>query len=75
MCLAVPEKVVAINGQIGSAEVGGIIREVNLMMISDVQMGDFVLVHTGFAIEKIDPTEAAKTLALFREMMSADEIC
>ena len=73
MCLAVPAKVTEIKGEIAKVDVGGIVREISILMVPGVQVGDYVLVHTGFAIEKIDREEAKKTLALFEELM-ADEV-
>jgi len=52
-------------------EVDGVRREASLMMIDDVAVGDYVLIHAGFAIEKIDPVEAEKTLEIFREVLDA----
>jgi hydrogenase expression/formation protein HypC len=52
-------------------EVDGVRREASLMMIDEVAVGDYVLIHAGFAIEKIDPVEAQRTLELFREILDA----
>lgn len=69
MCLAVPARVVEINGPAAKVEVGGVARDISTMLVPDLKIDDYVLVHTGFAIEKIDQEEAEKTLALFEEMM------
>ncbi|WP_303721174.1 HypC/HybG/HupF family hydrogenase formation chaperone [Malonomonas rubra] len=71
MCLAVPMKVVEIADGIAICEVDGVRREGSLMMLDDVVVGDYVLLHAGFAIEKIDPGEAEKTLEVFREALDA----
>ncbi len=71
MCLAVPMKVVEIEEGTAVCEVDGVRREGSLMMLDDVVIGDYVLLHAGFAIEKIDPDEALKTLAIFREVLDA----
>ena len=71
MCLAVPMKVVAIEESTAICEVDGVRREGSLMMLDDVTVGDYVLLHAGFAIEKVDPEEAEKTLAVFREVLDA----
>ena len=71
MCLAVPMKVVEIEEGTAVCEVDGVRREGSLMMLDDVVVGDYVLLHAGFAIEKIDPDEALKTLAIFREVLDA----
>ena len=64
MCLAVPMKVVEIEEGTAICEIDGVRREGSLMMLDDVAVGDYVLLHAGFAIEKIDPVEAQKTLSL-----------
>ncbi|OGW04825.1 MAG: hydrogenase assembly protein HupF [Nitrospinae bacterium RIFCSPLOWO2_01_FULL_39_10] len=69
MCLAVPMKVIEINGYLGMAEVGRVKREINLMLLDDVKIGDYVIVHAGSAIQKLDEAEAEKTLSLLREMV------
>ena len=74
MCLAIPGLVKFVEGESAEVELGGISRKVSIMMVPDVRPGDYVLVHTGFAIEKIDRDDAEKTLALFKEMLT-DEIC
>jgi len=69
MCLAIPMKVIEINGYLGMAEVGRVKREINLMLLDDVKIGDYVIVHAGSAIQKLDEVEAEKTLSLLREMV------
>jgi len=71
MCLAVPMQVAEILDGTAICEVDGVRREASLMMIDDVAVGDYVLIHAGFAIEKIDPVEAEKTLEIFREVLDA----
>jgi hydrogenase expression/formation protein HypC len=68
MCLAVPMRVVEINGETGTVEAGGMQRKVGLMLLDGVRPGDYVIVHAGFAIQIIDESEARKTLALFEEL-------
>jgi hydrogenase expression/formation protein HypC len=72
MCIAVPLEVVEIRGDIALARYGNATREVHLDLLEGVDTGDYVLVHAGFAIEKLNREEAEKTLALFREI--ADEL-
>lgn len=68
MCLAVPARIIELMpGGIAKAEVGGIVKEVNLSLVEDVAAGDFVIVHVGFALAKLEPEEAQATLALFAE--------
>ena len=71
MCLAVPAKVVEIRGEAAVVELGDIRKEISLILLTDVQVGDFVIVHVGFALSKLDPDEARKTLALFAEGIEA----
>ncbi len=69
MCLAVPMKVTELlPGEKGMVEADGISMEVSMNLLSDVSVGDYVIVHTGFALELIDQDEAEKTIELFREV-------
>ena len=72
MCLAVPMRIVEIEQETAICEVDGVRREASLMMLEEAQIGDFVLIHAGFAIEKLDAREAQKTIALFREVLKDD---
>jgi hydrogenase expression/formation protein HypC len=62
-------KVIEINGNLGMGEVGGVKWEINLMLLSDIKIGEYVIVHAGSAIQKLDEAEAEKTLSLLREMV------
>ena len=69
MCLAVPAEVVEITGEeLATVEVGGARQKVSLALVDDVAVGDFVLVHAGFAIDKVDEEEARRTAELFEEL-------
>ncbi|GMB01773.1 HypC/HybG/HupF family hydrogenase formation chaperone [Pelosinus sp. IPA-1] len=68
MCLAVPGKVLERQDMLATIEVGGVTRKVSLMLLPEAQVGDFVLIHAGFAVQRIDEEEAEKTLALFKEL-------
>jgi hydrogenase expression/formation protein HypC len=68
MCLGVPAKIISIDGSNAVAEMGGVKYPVSLMLTDEVSAGDFVLVHAGFVIGKIDPAEAADTFRLIREI-------
>jgi hydrogenase expression/formation protein HypC len=72
MCLAIPMKIINIEGTIATAEVDGVTRQARLDLLPEAGIGDFVLIHAGLAISRLDPEDAAETLALLREM--ADEI-
>lgn len=67
MCIAVPMNVTEINGDMGVVEYSGVKRNVGLMLIEDVKVGDWVLIHAGFAITRLNPEDAQETLALLRE--------
>jgi len=71
MCLAVPMKVVEIADETAICEIDGVRREGSLMMLDDVAVGDYVLLHAGFAIEKTDAEEAEKALEVFRDALDA----
>jgi hydrogenase expression/formation protein HypC len=76
MCLAIPGKIVEIidaENQIAKVEVGGVRRGVNIGMLDDVGIGDYVLVHVGFAMSKIDEKQAAETLRTLRELGAYQE--
>jgi hydrogenase expression/formation protein HypC len=77
MCLGIPGKVVEIrdDGALRMARVdfGGVRKEACLAYLPEVVIGDYVIVHVGFALQKLDPLEAEKTLALFREMAALVE--
>jgi len=69
MCLAVPVRVAALlDDQWVEIEVGGIHSRISIALIDDVAVGDYVIVHAGFAITRLDVEEAEKTLALFDEI-------
>lgn len=68
MCLAIPARVVAIDGDNAIVDLGGVRKDVSLALVEDVAIDDYVIVHVGYALNKLDPEEAAKTLALFAEM-------
>lgn len=68
MCLAIPMKIVTKDGFSATVEAGGVSREINLRLLENAQVGDYVLVHAGFAIEKIDEQEAKETLDLMQHI-------
>jgi hydrogenase expression/formation protein HypC len=72
MCLAVPGKVVAVEGQIAKVDFGGVQRETNVSLV-DVKVGDYVIVHAGFAIQIVDEDEAKDTLKLWEELLAAQD--
>lgn len=74
MCLAVPMKITAIDGFQCTCEARGIERDVSLFMLQDdsLKIGDNILVHVGYAIQRVSATEAAESWALFDEMLAAE---
>lgn len=71
MCLAVPMQIVSIDGESMVAEIDGVKREASLMMLSEeVAVGDYVLIHAGFAISRLNAEEAEETLELMRECLA-----
>ena len=71
MCLAIPMVVVERDEFMGVAEIDGVKRQVSMMYVPEAEVGDYVLVHAGFAITQVDAEEAAKTLELLREYSDA----
>jgi hydrogenase expression/formation protein HypC len=71
MCLAIPALIKSIDGQQALADIEGITREISLQLTPEAKVGDFVLLHTGYAIGVIDAEEAEETLKLLREMAEA----
>lgn len=72
MCLAVPSKIIEINGAVAKVDVDGVIRETSIMLLDDAAVGDYVIVHAGFAINKVDEEAALQTLEDMRALLSAD---
>jgi hydrogenase expression/formation protein HypC len=72
MCLAIPARVVEIpEGELAIVELGGVRKETSLALVDGIAVGDWVIVHVGFAIQKLDADEAEKTLALFAALGAA----
>ncbi|MHB1591935.1 MAG: HypC/HybG/HupF family hydrogenase formation chaperone [Sulfuricella sp.] len=69
MCLAIPAQVVELLENDGAmVELGGVRKEISLALVDGVAVGDYVIVHVGYALSRLDPEEAEKTLALFAEI-------
>lgn len=68
MCLAIPTLIKSIDGTTAQAEIGGVERSISLALTPEARVGDYVLVHTGFAIGVIDEKEAQETLQLLEEL-------
>lgn len=80
MCLAIPGKITAITEELdttfrkGKVSFGGIIKEINLFMVPEAKIGDFVLVHVGVAINIVDEEEAQKTFSYLKQMGEVEEL-
>jgi hydrogenase expression/formation protein HypC len=75
MCLGVPMQVLEIRDDMVLAEIDGVQREASLMMLGEpVAVGDYVIVHAGFAISRIDPAEAEETLRIMREIFQPEDM-
>mgnify|MGYP001824935658 CR=1 FL=1 len=67
MCFSIPAKIDAIDGEMAMVSVGSVTYKASLQLLDDVKVGDYILLHTGFAIQKISEEEAAETLRIFEE--------
>ena len=72
MCLSIPARIVSLDGGQAVVDVAGNRREADVSLVEDARVGDYVLVHAGFAIGKYDEEDALRTLALWREMGEAE---
>lgn len=74
MCLAIPVRVVEmLEGDQALVDVGGVRKGISLALVDGIAVGDYVILHVGYAIQKLDPEEAEKTLALFAELGGMQE--
>jgi hydrogenase expression/formation protein HypC len=70
MCLAIPSKIVKIENNVATIDVDGVQREASLLLIENPEIGDYVIVHAGFAINKLNEEDAKESLKLLREAVS-----
>jgi hydrogenase expression/formation protein HypC len=68
MCLSIPAKILSIEGTTARASVGGAIVSTSLLLVDDVNVGDYILIHTGFALQKISAEEALETIRIIRDL-------
>jgi hydrogenase expression/formation protein HypC len=68
MCLAIPVKITKLDGTHAEVDMGGVKRDADIRFVDDVKVGDYILIHAGFAIEKIDETQARETLELLKDI-------
>ena len=73
MCLAIPVRVVSVDGDEAEAEIGGVNRRISIALTPEVNAGDYVLLHTGYAIGVVDEAEAKETLKLLEEIANLSE--
>jgi len=72
MCLAIPGKIVKIEGDVGDIDFGGVVRQANVAMV-EAKVGDWAVIHAGFAIEIMDEEEAQETIKLWNEVLDSDK--
>lgn len=68
MCLAIPAKVVALDGPLATVEIGGVRKSASVHLLDDVHLGDYVILHAGFALSRLHEGEAQETLRLLEQM-------
>ncbi len=68
MCLAIPAKIVDIDKQSATVEVGGVTRQASIVLLPDARLGNYILIHAGFAISLVDEAEALETIKLFEQL-------
>ncbi|GFE57199.1 HypC/HybG/HupF family hydrogenase formation chaperone [Geobacter sp. AOG1] len=75
MCVGVPMRIISIDGTDAVAEIDGVKRDASLMLMADeLRVGDYVIVHAGFAISKLDEDEARETLEMMREVFKPEDM-
>ncbi|SHL10173.1 Hydrogenase maturation protein HypC [Desulfatibacillum alkenivorans DSM 16219] len=73
MCLAVPAKLIEMDNGMGTVDAGGVRKKISLLLLEDAALGDYILVHAGFGIQKLDEKQAEESLALLREAVTEVE--
>ena len=73
MCLAIPGKIIDINGDVGDVDFGGVTKQTNISMVN-AKVGDWVVIHAGFAIEVMDEEDAQETIKLWNDVLDHDEV-
>lgn len=72
MCLAIPVKVIKIKGEKAVVDADGLQKEISIMLLPQIKVGDYVLLHSGFAIKRVDLEEAKETLKLIEEIINSE---
>lgn len=73
MCLGIPARIIEINETHARVLIGSVEYNANIALLDDVVIGDYIILHAGFAIEKVDPDEAAETIRLIEEISASQE--
>lgn len=73
MCLAVPARIVEKQEMMATVDISGVTRQISLMLLPEVKVGEYILIHAGFAIQAIDEEEALRTLELFKELQAYEQ--
>jgi hydrogenase expression/formation protein HypC len=68
MCLGVPAKIINVDGRFADADIDGVVLRIGIQLLDDVKPGDFVLIHSGYALEKLDQEAANETINLIRKL-------
>ncbi|MCB2190245.1 MAG: HypC/HybG/HupF family hydrogenase formation chaperone [Deltaproteobacteria bacterium] len=68
MCLAIPAKIIELGEDMATVEVGGVERRVSTLMVPDLQLGDYVITHAGFALHKVEEADALASIELLRDL-------
>jgi hydrogenase expression/formation protein HypC len=68
MCLAIPAKIIKLENDMATVEVGGVHRMVSTLMVPDLQLGDYVITHAGFALHRVDEQEAKASIEMLRDL-------
>lgn len=68
MCLGIPGRIIEINGETARVDVAGTVKEANVSLMQSVKTGEYVIIHAGFAIERVDEEKARETLELIKEI-------
>jgi len=72
MCLAVPAQIIELHGETAKVDYGGLVREANISLVTP-KVGDYVIIHAGYAIQILDPEEAKKTIETWNEFLNFQE--
>lgn len=73
MCLAVPAKLIELNNGMGTVDAGGVTRKISMLLLEDAVIGDYILVHAGFGIQRLDERQAEESLTLLRQALAEAE--